>query len=153
MKVTTSRFGVLEVASEEMLQFVHGFLGFAHLREFFMVPVPENDFFTWLQAKEDPKVAFLLVNPFLFFPGYDFELPKRYETTLGIEKAEDVAAFAVVTIPPEGIGEMTVNLVAPVIINPKLKMGMQLVLETMTYTTKHRLFQDRDRSRSLAAGE
>ncbi|MHB1419676.1 MAG: flagellar assembly protein FliW [Bacillota bacterium] len=146
----TSRFGVLEVAETDMIEFVHAFLGFNRLKEYFLVPAPENPYFTWLQAKEDPDVAFLLVNPFAFFPEYEFDLPEHYRQELGIAQPEDVAVYSTVTIPPGRVKEMTANLVGPVIINPRQRRGMQLVLETTKYGAKHKLFKHPQRAKRVA---
>lgn len=140
MQVKTSRFGTLEVPEDKVINFAGGFLGFPELREYFYVPVADNPFFTWLQSVQDPAVAFLLVNPFPFFPDYEFDFPESCQKDLEIEKKDDIVVFTTVTIPPTGVKDMTTNLVGPVIINQRLRKGMQLVLENTSYTTKHPLF-------------
>lgn len=142
MLVETFRFGALEVAEEELIQFPLGLPGFEHLKQFFFVPLPDNPAFVWLQAKADPAVAFLLVDPFLFFPGYSIELGEAEKTFLEAGGPEDILVYAVVTIPPSGVREMTANLLAPVVINRRARLGLQMILDGSGYTTKHRLFSD-----------
>ncbi|MDN5346732.1 MAG: flagellar assembly factor FliW [Clostridia bacterium] len=139
MQVNTSRFGVLEVNPEELLTFPHGIPAFEHLRSFFFCPVPENPAFTWLQAVDDPDVAFLLVDPFLFFPGYEIELSEAVKKELKIKEPQDVLVLATVTIPDGNLSRMTANLAGPLVINRAARLGLQLILEDKKYTTKHRL--------------
>lgn len=140
MLIKTSRFGEVEVGPEEIIIFSHGLPAFEHLREFFLYPIPENPAFIWLQAKEDPDVAFLLVDPFLFFPGYVVELTPDVQEELGIKDLMEVLVMAPVTIPEGEIRKMTANLLGPIVINRASRRGRQLVLEGTPYTTRHPLF-------------
>lgn len=141
MKVATSRFGVVEIEPAEMLNFPEGLPGFEHLREFFFHPIPDNPAFIWLQAVKDPDVAFLLVDPFLFFPGYEVEIPEGLREELKIREPADVLVLAVVTVPNGDVRRMTANLVAPVIINRAARLGKQYIMEGTQYTTRHLLFR------------
>ena len=142
MQISTSRFGTIEVKPEELLFFPGGVPAFEHLQEFFLHPIPENPAFTWLQAVADPEVAFLLADPFLFFPGYAVELPASLQEELAIKKPADALVYAVVTIPDGDIRRATANLVGPMVINPIARRGMQIILEGTKYTTRHRLFKE-----------
>ncbi|OIQ58289.1 flagellar assembly factor FliW [Moorella thermoacetica] len=142
MQVMTSRFGTLEINPYDLLHFPQGIPAFEHLKEFFFYPIPENPAFTWLQAAADPEVAFLLVDPFLFFPGYAVDLPARLQEELVIKDPADALVYAVVTIPDGDIRRATANLVGPMIINPTARLGMQLILEGTKYTTRHQLFKE-----------
>ncbi|MBE3573708.1 MAG: flagellar assembly protein FliW [Moorella humiferrea] len=144
MKVPTSRFGVVEIGPADVLNFPEGVPAFEHLREFFLHPIPDNPAFIWLQALADPEVAFLLVDPFLFFPGYEVEIPEGLQQELAIQGAADVLVLAVVTIPDGDVRRMTANLVAPVVINRKARLGRQFVMEGTGYTTRHPLFRDKE---------
>lgn len=143
MLVETLRFGALEVAEEDLIRFPLGLPGFEHLKQFFFVPLPDNPAFVWLQAKADPAVAFLLADPFLFFPGYSVELGEAEKALLEAGGPEEIVVYAVVTIPPGGVREMTANLLAPVVINRRARLGLQMILDGSGYSTKHRLFPNR----------
>ncbi|AOQ23398.1 Flagellar assembly factor FliW [Moorella thermoacetica] len=145
--VPTSRFGMVEVDPNEILTFPEGIPAFEHLRQFFFYPIPENPAFTWLQAVADPEVAFLLVDPFLFFPGYTVELPASLQEELAIKDPADALVYAVVTIPDGDIRRATANLVGPMIINPTARRGIQYILEGTKYTTRHPLVKEYATSR------
>jgi len=50
--------------------------------------------------------------------------------------------FFVVTVVPENIKDMTVNLKSPVVINFDKKIGAQVILENKEYTVRTRVFPD-----------
>ncbi|WXJ94314.1 Flagellar assembly factor FliW [Neomoorella carbonis] len=141
--VPTSRFGMVEVNPAEILTFAQGIPAFEGLRQFFFYPIPDNPAFTWLQAVSDPEVAFLLVDPFLFFPGYEVEIPDSLQRELEIKDAADVLVLAVVTVPDGDVRRMTANLVAPMVINRTARLGRQFIMEGTRYTTRHPLFRDK----------
>ena len=146
MRVETERFGTLEIEEQEILRFPFGLPGFEHLKEFFLVPVAKNPAFVWLQAVADPAVAFLLTDPFLFFPDYAVDLGDAETGLLEAAGPDELCVYAVVTIPPEGVREMTANLLGPVVINRRSRRGLQVILDGSGYSTRHRLFREAERA-------
>lgn len=141
MQVNTTRFGLLDVEEEKLLTFPAGMVGFSHLKKYFFVPVPGNDFFAWMQAQGDPDVAFLMVDPFIFFPDYDVKLSQGICDSLQINDYQQITLLTTVTIPAkDGVKGMTTNLLAPVIINHERAVGQQVILDGSGYKTKHPLF-------------
>lgn len=140
MKIATSRFGEIQVDPEQLIVFQEGLPGFQALKRFTLIPVDDKQVFTWLQSTEDPRVAFLLTDPFVFFADYIVDLDPVFCEALEIGSREDVIIQSIVTIPKTGIKDMTANLVGPVVINVKNRTGQQLVLANSGYTTRHRLF-------------
>ena len=120
--------------------FNKGIPGFDHIKEYFLEP-EEGDVFYRLKAVENPQIGFLLINPFIFFPDYSFDLPQSIENLLGLAEVSDVCVFSIVNIP-EDISLATANLLAPIIINQKNLSGVQLVLNDQQYRTKHSIFNN-----------
>jgi flagellar assembly factor FliW len=85
---------------------------------------------------EQPDVAFAVVEPAAFVPDYQapLELAAR---TLRTEPA-DVALFVIVTIPADPTA-MTVNLMAPVVVDVRTRTSRQLVLEDARYDPSYRV--------------
>ena len=82
--------------------------------------------------------------PFVFFPDYEFQLEDEITKKLGIKTAEDVLIYVLITIPGGEIKNMTANLVAPIVISKRTFLAKQVVLEKSKYTTKHRLFKEKE---------
>lgn len=141
MKITSSRFGEIEINDEQQIFFKEGLLGFENLKNFVLLPVNNSMIFTWLQSTEEGEIAFLLADPFMFFPGYEVELDESIREDLQIDAAKDVVIQAIVTIPEAGVKDMTANLLGPLVINVNDRIGKQTVLTQTNYTTRHKLFE------------
>ena len=149
MIIETTRFGSVEVRDEDMLVFEHGLPGFPEEKSFAFIVVDAESPFSFLQSLKDPNLTFLLVNPFLFFKDYEFELDDAIAASLGFAEGDQPQVSSIVTVP-ESINDMTVNLLAPIVINWKSQKAVQVVLENKQYSTRHRLLPENS---PKAAGE
>ena len=141
-KVNTSRFGEIEVNENNVVKFENGIPAFEGENEFVILPYDQESPYYFMQSLKSPELAFLLTNPFLFFPDYTFEIDDETIKELGIKNQENVEYFSMITIPNGSIRYMTANLLAPVVINGDNMRAKQVVLEKSNYTTKHRLFPE-----------
>ena len=132
MRVITERFGDIEVDDDRILAFDEGVPGFPTARRFALVEVEDSDAFFWLQSLEDPGLAFLCAIPWPFFPDYEPELPEGDQAALQVEQAEDVLVLVVLTVDREA-GQVTANLLGPVMINQRTRTGRQIVLSDTDY--------------------
>ncbi|MFQ3547767.1 MAG: flagellar assembly protein FliW, partial [Termitinemataceae bacterium] len=96
----------------------------------------EQQPFFWLQSLDVMKVAFILVNPFLFRPDYELDVDDKELRDIGITSPEHALVFSIVTIPADG-SPMTANLQGPLVINRESHIGKQLVLTDQRWKTKH----------------
>lgn len=98
---------------------------------------PESPFY-FLQSLQDENVGFILVNPFFFFPGYEFDLPEEEAEALGLSSPKEVAVFCIVNAS-RGLRSATVNLLAPVVVNVTTGEARQVVLADSRYGLRHPL--------------
>ena len=141
-KVNTSRFGEIEVDEKKIVHFDKGIPAFEDETEFVILPYEEESPYYFMQSLKSPDLAFLLTNPFLFFPDYTFEIDDETLAQLDVKNQDDVFYYAMITIPNGSIRYMTANLLAPVVLNSDNMRAKQVVLEKSNYTTKHRLFPE-----------
>lgn len=139
MSIQSARFGTLEVDEKDILRFPKGLPGFSEEKEFAFLPYGSNSPFAFLQSIADPNLTFLIVEPFAFFTDYQFEIDDKLAQDLGMSDKLPPQVFCIVTVP-EKLDDMTANLLAPIVVNWKDRLAMQVVLEKMSYTTRHRLF-------------
>ncbi|MCF8009852.1 MAG: flagellar assembly protein FliW [Clostridiales bacterium] len=125
-----------------VINFPGGIPGFENIHRFILLPVEGTRDIQHLQSLDGPEVSLLVVNPFQFFKEYDINIPDEVIEELEIEKPSEVVLLTTITIPEDNPADTTANLVAPIIINPKLKKGKQVILNGSIYTTKHRLFPE-----------
>lgn len=124
--VTSSRFGELDVPTDRVLHFAQGLIGFPRARRFVILDHRPGSPFKWMLCLDEPDVAFAVAEPAALVPDYraPLELAAR---VLGTDPAE-VVLFVIVTIPSDPTA-MTVNLMAPVVVDARTRRSRQLVLE------------------------
>lgn len=118
--------------------FPKGLPGFEDLHEFQLQKY--NEVFSLLKSAEVPTVAFITVNPFDFFPDYEFQLSDEILEELEITEEAHVAVGCIVTWSSSNHAKSTVNLLAPLIFNTHLFSGKQVVLQNTNYTIRHPLW-------------
>ncbi|MDD4527246.1 MAG: flagellar assembly protein FliW [Candidatus Margulisbacteria bacterium] len=138
MKVKTLRFGELEAKDEDVIVFPKGPLGFEGYKSWILV---DNGLLGWLQSAEDESLAFVVGNPFEFYGDYQFEISAKEMTELGIRSKEEVNVLSIVSVPPN-VEEMTINLLAPIVVNSKTKQAKQVILSNNDYTVRHFVYAD-----------
>ncbi|MCD9022307.1 flagellar assembly protein FliW [Cohnella silvisoli] len=138
MIVNSVVLGDIEVDDNQVIRFENGMPGFEQLKAFVLVQLEPELPFSYLQSVEEAEVAFLLTDPFTFYPGYDIQLSEQVIEDLRIGDEKDVQVWSVVTMK-EDIHSATMNLLAPVIINTKEVNGRQVILQNTKYVTKHPL--------------
>ena len=74
MMIETTRFGQVEVDEQSLLTFPQGVLGFESIQEFCLLEHKPGSPFLWLQAVENPALAFVVINPFDFIADYDLTI-------------------------------------------------------------------------------
>lgn len=141
-KINTLRFGELEIEEQDVVRFADGIPAFEDEHEFVVLPYEEGTPYMFLQSMATPELAFLMTDPFVFFPDYSFELDDENMDKLAIKTMDDVLVCTLISIPRSGVADMTTNLLAPVVINRHTMQAKQIVLEKTQYTTKHRLFPE-----------
>jgi len=133
MKIKTSRFGEIEVDEQSVVNMPEGMLGFSEFKKFVLIQQDQGSPFLWYQAVDEPGLAFVIVDPFTFFPDYEVLLSREDLDALGATELGSLAVFSVVVIP-ENPEDMTANLRGPVLINVEKKTARQVVLNDQRYS-------------------
>ena len=137
MNIQTTRFGEIQVAQEDIIEFPCGILGFPDFRKYVMIPSGEGPL-EWMQSVEVPDLAIVVCNPLVFKPDYTVNITEKELGEVRLKKAEDGVVLVIIVIP-ENPDEMTANLLGPLLLNPAERLGMQLILTHTEYSTKHRI--------------
>ncbi len=125
---------------DDIIHFPAGVPGFEQAKRFVIVSVPEYDPFHWLQCVEGPKVRFAIINPLAFQPDYSPKIDKEELSSLGIEDPKDLLLYTIVTLRSP-LEQSTANLMGPLFINFKKKVGKQIIIEDQAYSLRERLIQ------------
>ncbi|WP_416293755.1 flagellar assembly protein FliW [Paenibacillus illinoisensis] len=140
-------WGEVEVPEKDVYQFPKGLPGFEEETEFALIPWEDTPF-SYLQSVREKDLSFLLVSPFTFVPNYSFELNEVDKEELEI--VEQVSVYSMVTIHSQ-TNKSTMNLLAPVVLNPEQRLGKQVVLHQTPYETRHLIWAE-DEAKSVKGG-
>lgn len=141
LKVNTTRFGELQVNSEDIVSFSEGLLGFEKLTKFFVVDPGDSTLILWLQSIEDESIAFPIIEPKIFKPDYVAKLLPADMNSVQIESVTEAKIYSILTIPSD-ITTMSANLKAPIVINNEKKIARQIVLQDNKLTVKYEMYKE-----------
>lgn len=136
MLLETRQFGPIEITEDDIIKFPKGILGFEELEQYVIIDHADSQPFRWLQCVDAPDLAFVVVNPVVFYPNYRVEVHAKEVADIGVNDPHDVEIMVVVTIPTQ-IEKMTVNLQGPILINAHNRTAKQLVLTNSEYSIQH----------------
>ena len=139
LRIQTSRFGLIEIKDNDLIQFPEGILGFGQLRQFVLLDDPNDEIFAWLQSCEEPGIAFPVLEPELFDSQYNPALAKSDLSALGLAEAKGFRMFTIVTIPKDPT-QMTANRKAPIIVNVEKRTARQCVLQDNQLAIREPIF-------------
>ncbi len=130
IKLKTSRFGELEVEQDKIVNFPEGLIGLPETKEFILIDHKDTPI-KWLQAIEDPDIAFIVISPDEISEGYNVDIDKKVEKYLKLEDNDDLAVL--VTMRVDG-DDVIANFQGPLLINASSRKGVQVVLENAEKT-------------------
>ena len=140
MKIETLHYGEVDVDERYVIDFEAGIPGFPELRRFALVEPEAGSLFWFMQSVEDAAVSFLIVNPFVFYPSYEFELDESNKRELELNDPSELLLYCIVSTHGS-VQHSTINLLAPVVINSSNRRGKQIILHDSPYQPRHPLFQ------------
>lgn len=133
--IVTPRFGEVSFTETDVFVFPWGLPGFSDLRRFLALSLAEQPNFVWLQSVDDPKIALPAADPWQIFPDYEPRMPAYATEALELQNAEDFTILCIVVVTKDA-EEMTMNLMAPIVLNLKTRRARQVMLENSPYSVK-----------------
>jgi flagellar assembly factor FliW len=138
--VRTLSFGEIEIPENKILYFKEGLPGFPQHHRFALLSFDDLKPFEYLQALDEPPVAFLVISPFLVLAEYSMDLSDPELVDLASTDPAELTIYAVATVP-EDPSKATVNLFAPIVVSEKDRSGRQYLLHDSGYSVKHPLLR------------
>ncbi|MDQ6827245.1 MAG: flagellar assembly protein FliW [Gemmatimonadota bacterium] len=127
MLVHSDLLGPISVSAGEIIIFPAGLFGFPECRSFVLVATARDGMF-WLQSAEYGTLAFLVVDPFLFFADYSVDLAPIELAKLEAKDATDIAVLTIVTLPRSRDDIATANLQGPIAFNLGSRLAKQIAI-------------------------
>lgn len=130
MKIETREFGLIEIDETDIINFPNGITGFEEYKKFIILS-DESGIFSVLQSVEEINLSFVLLEPLRFLGDYEV----RIDDDLLLESIktttiDDLRIYTTVAVGGDPT-KMTTNLIAPVLLNKKLQIAAQFILNDL----------------------
>lgn len=151
MRIETQRFGTLRLNPEQLFLFPQGLIGMESLRQWALLPDPDNGWVAWLQSASRGDRAIALVSPRAFFPEYRVHITKRELTGLHMQTGSELY---ILTSVSGHVGKLATNLRSPFLLNLDRRLGCQIITsdeQPISESLPLKRSSDQDASIDLAA--
>ena len=136
METNTKYFGTIPYTEDEVITFENGIFGFEENKRYLLIRFEEdNAGLLCLQNLEEPQLAFIVANPFVFLPDYNPQVAEADLKKLGNPAYENLA-FYTTCVLAEDMADSSTNLRCPLVINGETKKALQVILEDSAYGFK-----------------
>ncbi len=129
-------FGTFDGRPRDIVTLVEGLPGFEDSRQFLVLYSPALEPLACFQGVDASRPSFLVVDPRFVDPDYSCRLDDLQRQRLGATLETPLLWLAIVRIAEGGT---TVNLRAPLVVNPERMRGLQLLAGHDDYDTNHPL--------------
>ena len=143
IRFSSTRFGELEIPQGRIIDVPEGIIGFTDSKKFALLdPSAGNSVFLWLQAIDNPSLAFIITNPLGFAPGYALDLAEPDLQRLEVAGKPPPAIFVIVTVPRDNPDNVSANLLAPLLYFESENTLYQIVLEKAEWPLRYNLIPE-----------
>jgi flagellar assembly factor FliW len=139
----TKYFGSIEYRVDDVIQFPLGLASFEDESQFLVLEPAASAPLVFLQSLRLPSLCFLVVPMQGIDPEYKLNITREDLEELGLQTdrqpciGEQIRCYAVIVVAENG--PITANLLAPVIINPANRRGVQAIRVDSIYSHQHLL--------------
>ncbi len=140
MQINTSRFGAIEINPERIITMSAPILGFPDCHRFILRPHKPESPFMWLQAVDNPELAFVVIQATTLDLDYKPVVPENIRKELKADRNKKLDTLLILTVPKEDPKKMTANLLGPVVINSEKKLARQIMLDPVKYNPCYPVF-------------
>jgi len=152
MKVLPELFPTdLDIPPSNQLELPQGLIGFGAYKRAELLYLPDHLPFLWmkLQSAVD-ELHFIVIEPGGIVPGYEPEIFDSDAENLGIENPAEAMILNIVTLRRQRPVEATVNLIGPIVVNRRSRIGRQLVISNYSRYSAHHELLEHPQAASLA---
>lgn len=142
MKLETRDFGPVEIDETKVIRMPSGMPGFPGMERFVILDREETRPFLWYQCVDDPGLAFVIIDPYLFKPDYSVDFRPAIKDMSWENDKENLAVYTIVNASEGAPEKITANLIGPLVIHTAKNEAVQYVVTGSTvYSHKYPIFQ------------
>ena len=123
-----------------------GLIGFGAYKRAELLYMPDHLPFLWMKLSNPDSadiLHFIVIEPGGIIPGYEPEIFDDDIDQLGIVSPAEAMILNIVTLQRQSPVEATVNLIGPLVVNRRTRVGRQLVISNYSrYSSHHALVEN-----------
>lgn len=135
--INSTRYGLIEVAEDKVIEFAAGLPGFEGLTRFALLhPEDDEPKYFILHSLEDADVSFTITDPATFGFSYEIMLDDNINALLQQPDTPEAVvdnAVLVILAKEDDNGPLRANLKGPLILNLKTRRGVQHTFTRLDY--------------------
>jgi flagellar assembly factor FliW len=128
---------VLDGTPENQILLPHGIIGFGAYHRADLHYLPDHLPFLWMKLQGPETIQFIVIEPGGIVPGYEPELFEEDAEALDLRNPAEAMILNIVTLKRQSPVEATVNLIGPVVVNRRTRLGRQLVISNYSRYSAH----------------
>ena len=134
----------LDAPAANSFELPNGLIGFENYRQGELLYQPDHLPFLWLKITGTVgSVQFVVIEPGGLVPGYEPELFDEHAIALDLLDSSEAMLLNIVTLQHQSPLAATVNLVGPIVINRRTRIGRQVVISNyFRYSAYHSLVEN-----------
>ena len=138
----TKHFGQIVFEPQDAIEFPRGLPGFEDRRRFLAIRQEQTAPLVFLQSLEDPELCFTTAPVRAVEPQFRLKLSAEDRAAAGLSSVrrprigKDVWALGIISVRETGL---TVNLLAPLVVNLRSLQAVQAVMSESAYSHQHAL--------------
>ncbi len=133
--------GEIEFKESDLIYFKFGIPGFEFCKKYFLYTSKQWQPLLFLIGAGEENLRLPVLDPFSFMVDYDPKISQEDIEFIGGKDKNDIAIFVVATIPKTGMKDMYANMLAPILINPETKLGIQIALDDKRYKLRQNVIE------------
>lgn len=137
----TRYFGTITFDEPAVIAFPAGLPGFAHCRRFLPLEEPSHKPLIFLQSLEQPQLCFLTLPISAVDPAYRLKMNAEDLAIIGFKQqpalGDEIPCWAIIAVGEDSVP--TVNMLAPIVVNPATGLAVQAVRDDSVYSCRHPL--------------
>ena len=128
MEINSSRFGAVEINERSIIVFPDCLPGFDNLHQYAIIRCDQTEPIQWLQSVDDADISIPVINPFLIKSDYEIEVNDDELDHIKTHSEENMIVLCIMVLPDD-LSKMTINLMAPLLINVDEMLGIQIMMD------------------------
>jgi flagellar assembly factor FliW len=134
----------LDTAPANQLELPQGLIGFSNYKRAELLYMPDHLPFLWMKLHSlVDDLHFIVIEPGGIVPGYEPEIFDTDAEHLDLRDPAEAMILNIVTLKRQHPVEASVNLIGPLVVNRRTRIGRQLVISNYSrYSANHALVEN-----------